>query len=94
MYRRGKYKFKKSEPNRVILQVLIQHGKDLERTPVFEVNFDSLSCQRIFLDENRELYVICQIQNKDGQKTLIVRSPMQVTNNLQIPIEVQLNSEE
>lgn len=53
MYRRGKFKFKKSEPNRVILQVLIQHGKELERTPSFEINFDSLSCQRVFLDENR-----------------------------------------
>ena len=53
MYRRGKFKFKKSEPNRVICQVLIQHGKDLERTPSFEINFDSLSCQRVFLDENR-----------------------------------------
>ena len=45
------------------------------------------------MDENRELYVICQIQNKDGQKILIVRSPMQVTNNLQIPVEVLLHSE-
>ena len=44
MYRRNKFKFKKSEPNRVICQVLIQHGKDLERTPSFEINFDSLSC--------------------------------------------------
>ena len=43
-YRRGKFKFKKSEPNRVYLQVLIQHGKELERTPNFEINFDSLSC--------------------------------------------------
>lgn len=66
MYRRGKYKFKKSEPNRVVLQVLIRRGKELERTTSFEINFDSLSCQRVFLDENRELYVICQIQNKDG----------------------------
>ena len=37
--------------------------------------------------------MICQIQNKDGQKFLVVRSPMQVTNNLQIPVQVQLNNQ-
>ena len=90
MYRRGKFRLKKQEPNIVLLQVLIQEGKELNRTESFEINFNLLSCQRVFLDENRRLYVICQIQNKDGQKILVVRSPMQVTNNLQIPIEVQL----
>ena len=59
MYRRGKYKFKKSEPNKIVLQIMIHNGKELDRTPSFEINFDSLSCQRVFLDENRELYVIC-----------------------------------
>ena len=62
----------------------------MEKTLSFEINFDSLNCQRVYLDEQRQLYVICQTQIKDGQKHLIVRSPMQVTNNLQIPIEVQL----
>jgi len=42
------------------------------------------------LDEQKLLYVICQTYTKDGLKTLVIRSPMQVTNNLQIPIEVSL----
>ena len=89
-YRRGKFKFKKSEPNKVFLQVRIQQGKELIQTNPFEINFDSLTCQRFYLDDNRKLYVICQIQNKEGNKILVVRSPMQVSNHLQIPIEVQL----
>ena len=51
IFRRGRFRFKKSEPSRVQLQVLIQHGKQLEKTPSFEVNFDNLMCQRVYLDE-------------------------------------------
>ena len=61
MYRRGKFRLKKSEPNIVLLQVLVQQGKELMRTESFEINFNLLSCQRVFLDETRRLYVICQI---------------------------------
>ena len=29
MYRRNKYKFKKSEPNKIVLQIMIHNGKEL-----------------------------------------------------------------
>lgn len=32
----------------------------MERTSVFEVNIDIQACQRIFLDDQKEFYVICQ----------------------------------
>jgi len=59
MYRRGKFTLKKSEPNIVLLQVLISQGKEITRTESFEINFNLLTCQRVFLDETRKLYVIC-----------------------------------
>ena len=34
--------------------------------------------------------MILQAQASGGQKHLVVRSPMQISNNLQIPLEVQL----
>ena len=34
--------------------------------------------------------MICQTQQADGKKHLIVRSPMQICNNLQIPLEMML----
>ena len=71
---------KKSEPNIVYFYLRIQgtQGKRHE----FEINFDTLSCQRRYLDEQKKLYVICQTYSKDGTKTLVIRSPIQVTNNL------------
>lgn len=65
----------------------------MERTPVFEVNIDIQACQRIFLDDQKEFYVICQTQQADGKKHLIVRSPMQICNNLQIPLEMILSNQ-
>ena len=43
-YRRNQFKFKKSEPNRVWVQLTIQKGKTLQKTNVFDVNFDQLTC--------------------------------------------------
>jgi hypothetical protein len=50
----------KSEPKKVQFQVLIQYGSEIERTSVFELNIESLACQKFFLDDQKEFYVICQ----------------------------------
>ena len=36
--------------------------------------------------------MICQTQQVDGKKQIVVRSPMEVVNNLQIPLELQLSN--
>lgn len=59
IYRRRNYKFMKSEPKKVQFQVLIQYGAEVERTSVFELNVESLACQKFFLDDQKEFYVIC-----------------------------------
>lgn len=82
-YRREHLRYLRGQPKKVFF---------LLSEKVFEVNMDSLTCQRLFLDEQRQLYVICQTQTKNGVKQLLIRSPMQITNNLQIPIEVELVS--
>ena len=64
----------------------------MERTSVFEINIDIQACHRIFLDDQKEFYVICQTQQADGKKHLIIRSPMQICNNLQIPLDHTLRS--
>ena len=89
-YRRENLRYLRGQPKKVSLQVLIANERSFDKSSVFEVNLDSLSCQRVYLDEQRQLYVICQTQTKNGAKHLIIRSPMQITNNLQIPMEVQL----
>ena len=93
IFRRKNYKFLKVEPKKVFFQIIVQYGSGYEKTSVFEVNVDSSACQRIYLDELREFYVICQTQQSDGKKHLIVRSPMQICNNLQIPLELILTNE-
>jgi len=60
IFRRRNYKFLKVEPKKVYFQLLVQQGSEIERTSVFEVNVDSQACQRIFLDEQKEFYIICQ----------------------------------
>ena len=59
LYRRRNYKFLKSEPKKVFFQIHIQSGSTTEKTSVFDVNVESLTCQRFFLDDAKELYVIC-----------------------------------
>jgi len=92
IFRRRNYKFLKSEPKKVLFQIMFQGGTKMEPTQVFEVNVETLSCQRFYLDDQKEFYVICQTQQSDGKKHLIIRSPMQICNNLQIPIELILSN--
>lgn len=89
-YRMENLRYLRGQPKKVYLQLHTQNGKNIDRSSVFEVNLDSLTCQRVYLDDQRTLYVICQTQTKNGIKHLIVRSPMQITNNLQIPMEIRL----
>lgn len=61
MFRRKNFKYMKSDPKKVIIQLHIQKGQEIEQTSVFEVNVEGgQACQRIFLDDKREFYVICQ----------------------------------
>lgn len=71
------------------LNIELKKGKMWE-SRVFEVNVESLGCQRVFLDEQKEIYVICQTQQIDGKKHIVIRSPMEIVNNLQIPLVVKL----
>ena len=50
-YRREHLRYLRGQPKKVFF---------LLSEKVFEVNLDSLTCQRLFLDEQRQLYVICQ----------------------------------
>ena len=87
-YRRENLKYLRGQPKKVYLQILIMGDGYVEKSSVFEINVDNLTCQKIYLDEQRQIYIICQIISKHGSKQLIIRSPMQITNNLQIPIEI------
>ena len=92
-YRKEKFRLLKNEPKNVSLQVLLAAGTlNSHKTSVFEVNFDTLSCQKIFLDETKRLYVICQAISKGSTKTLCVRSPIQIFNQLKIPMELKLSN--
>ena len=91
-YRRENLKYLRGLPKKVYFQVMIMNDNYVEKSSVFEINVDNLSCQRLYLDEQRQNYIICQIITKHGAKHLIIRSPMQITNNLQIKLEIELIS--
>jgi hypothetical protein len=60
IFRRKHYKFLKSEPKKVFIQILVQAQQEtVEKTQIFEVNVDGQACQRVYLDDRKELYVIC-----------------------------------
>eukprot|EP00347_Sterkiella_histriomuscorum_P015009 403358661 len=89
-YRRENLRYLRGQPKKVFLQLILANETYVEKTSVFEINIENLNCQRIYLDEQRQIYIICQIVQKHGAKQLIIKSPMQITNNLQIPLEIQL----
>lgn len=61
----------KSEPKHISLQVRLAQGTDYQtQTSVFEVNFDSLSAQKIFIDESKRVYMIVQAVNRGQTKVL------------------------
>ena len=83
LFRRMNYKFFKSEPKKVQFRLSVEFRKGkLWQSAIFEVNIENLGCQRVFLDDQKQLYVICQTQQVDGKKQIVVRSPMEVVNNL------------
>ena len=51
-YRRENLRYLRGQPKKVFFQLFIGNEKGLmgERTSVFEVNLDSLTCQRFYLD--------------------------------------------
>ena len=59
-----------------------------------EINIEEIECEMYYLDECKMMSIIGEVRRVNGIKTLIIRSPMQINNNLRVPIEVRLFMDE
>jgi hypothetical protein len=50
-YRRENLRYLRGQPKKVYIQIMTGQGREAENSSVFEVNLDSLTCQRIYLDD-------------------------------------------
>lgn len=89
-YRREHLRYLRGQPKKVYIQIICKAELGEEKSSVFEIDLDTLTCKTDYIDAGKRFQVIFQTQSKNGVKHLLIRSPMLITNNLQIPLELHL----
>lgn len=89
-YRREHLRYLRGQPKKIYIQIICKNEYGEDKSSVFELDLDTLTCKTDYIDAQKKFQVIFQTQSKNGVKHLLIRSPMLITNNLQIPLEVHL----